>query len=59
MSGPEASPSYPPTLSLPGQALFPMGYVEGLNEARTMLADFFSILSGWQCAVEDKHVLLG
>ena len=24
----------------------PSGYVEGLNEARTTLADFFSILSG-------------
>ena len=24
----------------------PLGYVEGLNDARTMLADFFSILLG-------------
>jgi hypothetical protein len=40
----EASRSYPPTPSLPGQALFPTGYVEGLNEARTLLAGFFSIL---------------
>ncbi|MGH7220981.1 MAG: hypothetical protein ACREI1_11720 [Nitrospiraceae bacterium] len=23
---------------------YPQGYVEGLNDARTMLADFFSIL---------------
>jgi hypothetical protein len=23
---------------------YPLGYVEGLNDARTMLADFFSIL---------------
>jgi hypothetical protein len=25
---------------------YPLGYVEGLSDARTMLADFFSILSG-------------
>ena len=25
----------------------PFGYVEGLNDARTMLADFFSILLGF------------
>jgi hypothetical protein len=24
--------------------VYPLGYVEGLNDARTMLADFFSIL---------------
>jgi hypothetical protein len=23
---------------------YPLGYVEGLNDARTLLADFFSIL---------------
>ena len=40
----EASPSYPPTPSLPGQALVPWRYVEGLNDARTPLAGFFSIL---------------
>ena len=40
----EASRSYPPTPSQPGQALLPWGYVEGLNDARTPLADFFSIL---------------
>ena len=40
----EASRSYPPTPSLPGQALFPMGYVEGLNDARTKPAAFFNIL---------------
>ncbi|MCE3224906.1 MAG: hypothetical protein K0S58_3086 [Nitrospira sp.] len=39
-------PSYPPTLSLPGQVLFPWPYGEGLNDARTLLADFFSILLG-------------
>jgi hypothetical protein len=25
---------------------YPLGYVEGLNDARTLLADFFSILVG-------------
>ena len=25
---------------------YPLGYVEGLNDARTLLADFFSILLG-------------
>ena len=40
----EASPSYPPTPSLPGQALVPWRYVEVLNDARTPLAGFFSIL---------------
>ncbi len=25
---------------------YPLGYVEDLNEARTMLTDFFSILPG-------------
>ena len=38
----ESSP-FLSTPSLPRQALFPWPYVEGLNEARTMLADFFSI----------------
>ena len=31
---------------------YPLGYVEGLNDARTLLADFFSILPGiadYQC----------
>ncbi len=27
-----------------GPEAYPLGYVEGLNDARTMLADFFSIL---------------
>jgi hypothetical protein len=27
-----------------GPEAYPLGYVEGLNEARTKLADFFSIL---------------
>ena len=36
--------SYPPTPSLPRQALFPWPYVEGLNDARTKLADFFNLL---------------
>ncbi len=27
-----------------GPRPYPLGYVEGLNDARTMLADFFSIL---------------
>ncbi len=40
----EASHSYPPAPRLPGQTLFPWGYVEGLTDARTKLADFFSIL---------------
>ena len=26
---------------------YPLGYVEGLNDARTLLADFFSILLGF------------
>ena len=26
---------------------YPQGYVEGLSDARTTLADFFSILLGW------------
>jgi hypothetical protein len=36
--------SYPPTLSLPRQALFPWPYGELLRDARTPLADFFSSL---------------
>ncbi|MCE3224336.1 MAG: hypothetical protein K0S58_2516 [Nitrospira sp.] len=36
----EASRSYPPTPSLPGQALFPWGYGEDLNDARTPPATF-------------------
>jgi len=27
-----------------GPEAYPQGYVEGLNDARTMLADFFSVL---------------
>jgi hypothetical protein len=27
---------------------YPLGYVEGLHDARTTLAGFFSILLGWQ-----------
>jgi hypothetical protein len=27
-----------------GSQAYPLGYVEGLNDARTLLADFFSIL---------------
>jgi len=27
-----------------GPEAYPLGYVEGLNDARTLLADFFSIL---------------
>jgi hypothetical protein len=41
----DASHSYPPTPSLPRQALFPWQYVEPLSKARTPLGDFFSILS--------------
>ena len=37
-------PFLPARPRLPRQALFPWGYVEGLNEARTPLADFFRIL---------------
>jgi hypothetical protein len=29
-----------------GREAYPLGYVEGLNDARTTLADFFSILLG-------------
>ncbi len=29
-----------------GPKAYPLGYVEGLNDARTTLADFFSILLG-------------
>ena len=29
-----------------GPKAYPLGYVEGLNNARTLLADFFSILLG-------------
>ena len=36
--------SYPPTLSLPRQALFLWPYGELLRDARTPLADFFSSL---------------
>ena len=36
----EASGAYPPTSRLPGQAFFPLRYVEGLNEATTQLASF-------------------
>ena len=43
----EAYHYYPPALSLPRQALFPWPYVEGLSDARTTLADFFSILPGY------------
>ena len=31
---------------------YPLGYVEGLNDARTMLADFFSIRLGDDVAHE-------
>ncbi len=44
MKGRGVTPSYPPTSSLSGQALFPWGDVEGLNDASTRLADFFNIL---------------
>ena len=37
-------PSYPPTLSLPGQALFPWSYGEPLSDARMPMVDFFRIL---------------
>ena len=40
-------PSYPPTLSLPEQALFPWPYGEPLSDARTPLADFLRILLGF------------
>ncbi len=40
----ETSPSYPPTLCLPRQALFPWRYVEHAREARTPLAAFFNSL---------------
>ena len=39
----ESSP-FLSTPSLPRQALFPWPYVEGLNDARTKLADFFNLL---------------
>ncbi len=35
---------FPAHPRLPRQALFPWGYVEDLNDARTTLADVFSIL---------------
>ena len=44
MSSRRIVPSCPPTLSLPGQALFPWPYGEPLNDARTPLADVFRIL---------------
>ncbi|MBI4002370.1 MAG: hypothetical protein HY348_11375 [Nitrospira defluvii] len=40
----EASRCDPPSPSLPRQAFLPLRYVEGLNEARTLLANIFSIL---------------
>ncbi len=46
----EVSHSYPPTPSLPGQALVPWRYVEGLNDARTPTADIFSILPSGKIA---------
>jgi hypothetical protein len=33
----------------------PSGYVEGLNDARTTLADFFSILLGSQRVIEAEQ----
>jgi hypothetical protein len=33
---------------------YPLGYVEGLNDARTLLADFFSILLVFPNPVHDK-----
>jgi len=33
---------------------YPLGYVEGLNDARTTLADFFSILASVCLAVADR-----
>ena len=36
---------------------YPLGYVEGLNDARTTLADFFSILLayGWPLRIDLVH----
>jgi len=34
-----------------GPEAYPLGYVEGLNDARTLLADFFSILLKEVCDV--------
>ena len=42
----EASHSYSPTTSLPRQAPFPQRDGESLNDARTPLADIFSMLPG-------------
>jgi hypothetical protein len=44
MKTPEAWPSYPPTPSLPGQALFPRCCVEDFDELRTKVDGFFSSL---------------
>ena len=40
-----------------GPKAYPLGYVEGLNDARTMLADFFSILLGFGLAVVQMPML--
>ena len=38
---------------------YPLGYVEGLNDARTMLADFFSIRLGHDVAHEIVQCRIG
>jgi hypothetical protein len=37
-------PSCPPYTTIDHNSVaYPLGYIEGLNDARTLLADFFSI----------------
>ena len=42
-----------------GPEAYPLGYVEGLNDARTPLADFFSILLGNDVAHEIVQCRIG
>ena len=36
-----------------GPEAYPLGYVEALNDARTLLADFFSVLPSQGCELSD------
>ena len=38
-----------------GPEAYPLGYVEDLNDARTTLAGFFSMLSAFLCRVGNKR----
>ena len=47
------------TAASEGPKAYPLGYVEGLNDARTPLADFFSILLSLLAHKRDSALNLG